>query len=106
MRTDLGAPRPVGVLTNLLSAATDVDKSSNDSSSVPSPKLRRLVGRVRVRFAEETESGVDSPKLARKDSFRVDRGSRPKVLCGLSSPLELSEFVRREERYPFTLAGD
>ena len=41
LRSDLGAPRPVGYLTNLLSAEEEVGKSSNDSSSVPSPKFRR-----------------------------------------------------------------
>lgn len=103
-RTDLGAPRPVGVLTNLLSASTDVDRSSNDSNSVPSPKLRLLAGRVMVRLVELRESALGSPNPARNGSLRVGRESRETVPCGLRSPPELSEFVRRDERYPFTLA--
>lgn len=94
----------MGVLTNLLSAKTDVDRSSNDSNSVPSPKLRLLVGRVIVRFVEEPrEFALVSLNPARNGSLRVGRESREAVLCGLRSPPELSEFVRRDERYPFTL---
>lgn len=95
----------MGVLTNLLSAKTDVDRSSNDSNSVPSPKLRLLAGRVIVRFVEEPrESAIVSPTPVRNGSLRVGRESRETVSCGLRSPPELSELVRRDERYPFTLA--
>lgn len=98
-RTDRGAPRPAGFLVNLLSVDAEVGKSSNDSSSVPSPKLRRLVGLVRVRLVVDPVVSVpDSPKLSRRLSGREGRDSRENVLCGLRRSLELSEFVRREER--------
>lgn len=65
-RTDRGAPRPMGFLVYLLSVETDVGRSSKDSSSVPSPKLRRFVGLVRVRFPDgEMVSVLVSPKLKR-----------------------------------------
>lgn len=65
-RTDRGAPRPIGVLVYLLSVETDVGRSSKDSNSVPSPKLRRLVGRVRVRLPDgEMVSVLLSPRLNR-----------------------------------------
>lgn len=76
-RTDRGAPRPAGFLVNLLSVETDVGKSSKDSNSVPSPKLRRRVGRVSVRLAVGLVLSVLlSSRLRRKDSGRFDRDNR------------------------------
>ena len=37
LRSERGAPRPIGTLVNLDSVEADVGKSSNISSSVPSP---------------------------------------------------------------------
>lgn len=98
LRRERGAPRPEGSLTNRLSAEVDVGKSSNDASSVPSPKLRRRVGRVSVLFVEVTKaSGLDSFLVLPKASWRLDRDRRDEA-CELNASLELSEFVRRDCR--------
>ena len=98
-RTDRGAPRPAGVFANLLSVEAEVGRSSNDSNSVPSPKLRRLVGFVRMRFVDDQVVSVpESPRLNRKLSGREGRDSRENVPWGLRTSPELSELVRREER--------
>ena len=99
VRMDRGAPRPVGFLTNLLSVEADVGRSSNDSNSVPSPKLRRLVGRVSVRLEVDPVFPVFvSPRLRRKGSGRADRDSREIVPGGLRRSPEFPELVRREDR--------
>jgi hypothetical protein len=97
-RTDRGAPRPMGFLVYLLSVETDVGRSSKDSNSVPSPKLRRFVGLVRVRFPDgEMVSVLVSPKLKRCPSERLERESRENVPVGLKRSLDPSELVRRED---------
>lgn len=68
LRSVRGAVRRLGCLTNLLSLATDVGKSSNRSSSVPSPKLRRLAGRVTVLLAA---ASLASEAGARSRLWRV-----------------------------------
>lgn len=98
-RTDRGAPRPAGFFVNLLSVEAEVGRSSNDSSSVPSPKLRRLVGLVKVRFVVDPVVSVpESPRLNRRLSGREGRDSRENVPWGLRRSPELSELVRRDER--------
>lgn len=61
---DLGAPRPIGILVNLLSALAEVGRSSKISSSVPSPKLRRRVGFVTAFLAAAASSAAVRLPLA------------------------------------------
>ena len=61
--TDFGAPRATGCLTNLDSVVAEVGKSSNTSSSLPSPKALRRVGLVSVRLeaaSRARDSGATS----------------------------------------------
>lgn len=85
---------------NLLSAEVDVGKSSKEANSVPSPKLRLLVGRVSVRFAGPpvVASVQVSSRLRRIWSGRAGRDSREMVPCEPKTSLALSELVRRDER--------
>jgi hypothetical protein len=91
--SDFGAPRPTGCLTNLFSSVAEVGRSSKISSSVPSPKLRRLVGFVIVLFAADGRSLLLLPGVSgrRLDSRDID-------LRGIGPSFEPSESWRRKCR--------
>lgn len=61
-RSDLGAPRPTGCLTNFCSVDCDVGRSSKPSSSKPSPKWRALRGLVRVLFEAASRAKASAPR--------------------------------------------
>lgn len=96
-RRVLGAPRPEGLLINLLSADDEVGRSSNDANSLPSPKFRRRVGRVSVRFPPARKfSGLVSLGFPSKMSERLDRDERDASPWELNVSFKVSEFVRLE----------
>lgn len=95
-RIALGKPRPAGCLMNFDSFVAEVGKSSNTSSSVPSPKLRRRVGRVTVFLAAASRAraaGATSARLERVgvsgtkavDRREKGRGGGDWGLCGSES---------------------
>src|SRR5271154_6696404 len=96
--SDFGAPRPTGCLTNLFSSVAEVGRSSKISSSVPSPKLRRLVGFVIVLFAAAANisGGRSLLLLPGVSGRRLD--SRDIDLGGIGPSFEPSESWRRKDR--------
>lgn len=87
---------------NRLSAEADVGKSSNDSSSVPSPKCRRRVGRVTARFAEVMVIASLWPDGA--EGGRPVYEYRERVFCKDAISPERSPSERRYCRGNLTLA--
>jgi len=64
-----GGPLPIGSLINLCSESREVGKSSNPSSSNPSPKCLRRTGFVNVRFAAASRAKASAPR-----GFRLGLG--------------------------------
>lgn len=67
LRKDLGASLDEGCFRNLDSLPTEVGRSSNRSSSVPSPKLRLREGLVTVFLAAASRASADGARSARLD---------------------------------------